>query len=276
MVLPLRGDQRLCALRDRLRRLSPPLWAAVTVLALFLSACQIRQEIRFNPDGSGTASVTVGISKTCWPPGAEIRCSERAERLLAGEGPVANAEKKAERLPFDVRIEPFEGNYGNETGYTLSFDFASPEDLQQKLATDPTTGRSQTSALVFSGMTFEPNGDGGFTFTAEVSPVAGLVPGSYSPDAPDSIPLAVVLPGMGVGEHNADVAEDAEGGTRFRWNFEPTEEWPAQLTASTCSRGACGSSPLIPAAVAAGLVVVVLALGALLRRRGGATPLLRR
>jgi len=238
------------------------------VLALLLSACQIRQAVRFNRDGSGTASVTVGISKTCTPGSS---CSERAERLLGGEGPVANAEADAKSLPFDVRIEPFEGNYGNETGYTLSLDFASLEDLQQKLATDPATGRSQTSALEFSRMAFEPNGEGGFTFTAEVSPVAGLVPGSYSPDAPDSIPFAVVLPGMGAGEHNADAVEDAEGSTRFQWNLQPTEDWPVQLKASTCPSGACGSSLRIPAAVAAGVVLVALVAVVAMRRRRAET-----
>jgi hypothetical protein len=85
-------------------------------------------------------------------------CSARAQRLLRREGPVANAKADAEGLPFDVRIEPFERGFvppdnQPQTGCTLSFDFASLEDLAQKLAT-------QTSALELSGMMFERNGKG--------------------------------------------------------------------------------------------------------------------
>jgi hypothetical protein len=57
--------------RQRLRRPSLLCWPIVVVLALLLSACQLRQETRFNPDGSGTATATVGIDKTCESPDEE-------------------------------------------------------------------------------------------------------------------------------------------------------------------------------------------------------------
>jgi len=274
------------AASDRLHRVTRRLWPAVAVLPLLLSACEIRQEIRFNPDGSGTASVTVGIDKTCQLP--DSVCSERAQRLVGGEGPVANAKADAENLPFRVRIEPFERGFvppDNQplSGYTLSFDFAGLEDLEQKVAPGPAT---QTSALDFRGMTLEPNGQGGFTFTAEVSPAAHLAWGSPEMQGGPDLQLAVVLPGAGKGEHSADIAGDVEGGIRFQWNFEAIEgggeEWPAQLQASTCSRGACpGTSPLIGAPpsrlrilVVAAIAVAVAAvvLFVLMLRKSGRRP----
>jgi hypothetical protein len=246
--------------QDRLRRLSPPLWATAAVITLFLSACGIQQEIRFNADGSGTASIMVTIPKECTPPA----CPEEAKRLLGGEGPFAQAKANAESLPFDVRVvDPFESS-SSETGYTLSFDFASVEDLEQKLAPDPTSGRSQTSAIEISGITFEANGDGGFTFTAEsVEPT--------SPNLP-AVLLDIVLPG-GEGEHNAVFARGAQGGTRFGWQIsEPPLVPGQQLQASTCSRGSCpgsstlGSSTLIVGGWAVAIMVAVV-FAFMLRRR---------
>jgi len=200
--------------RDRLRRLSPPLWPAVAMLALLLSACQVRQEIRFNRDGSGTASVTVGIDRDCQPLGTNQACSDRLERLLGGEGPVVNAQALAESLSFDVRIEPFESGPPEsavpEIGYIQAFDFASLEDLEQKMRPDPTTGESQTDAFDIRGMTFEPNSAGGFAFTAKIS-----VPEGGPSTSSDKVAFAVVIPGE-EGEHNADVAEEDESTTRFQ------------------------------------------------------------
>jgi len=91
-----------------------------------------------------------------------VGCESLAQRLLSGEGPVANAETNAESLPINVRVEPFESGIPQsapETGYTPSFDFASLEDLEQKLAPESATGNSQTSAFEIAGMTFAPNGD---------------------------------------------------------------------------------------------------------------------
>jgi len=246
--------------QGRLRRRSAPLWAGAAMVALLLSACQIRQEIRFNADGSGTARVTVEIDKNCRPLGT-VDCDEKAQRLLGGEGPVAQAKADTESLPFDVRVEPFESP--TETGYTLSFDFASLEDLEQKLAPDPSTGRSQTSALEFSRMTLEANGDGGFTFTAETE---GSVLGG--------VPFAIVLPGA-EGKHNADVAAGAEGGTRFQWHIGGyvAGESTKQLQASTCSRDSCpGSSTPILVVVALAVMVAAVVAFLRMRKRGGRRP----
>lgn len=245
------------------------LWVGGALLALLLSACGIRQQIRLNRDGSGGASITVAIDKDCRPLGT-LDCSERAQALLSGEGPVAHAEADAETLPFDVRIEPFEVSDPRETGYTLSFDFANLEDLDAKLAPDPTTGRSQTSAFEIHDTTFEPNDTGGFTFMADVSPMAYLVP--PSPDQP-GLSLAVVLPGIEADERNASVedaqpgvrnagvVEDARGGVRFVWNFDPgdpDQKWPVRIRASTCSEEACSSPSRVPFTLAAGLMVAAL------------------
>lgn len=234
-----------------LRRRSPPLWAAA-VLALLISACRIEQEIRFNADGSGTASVTVGIEEQCLT--GPMECSEKAKRLLGGEGPVAQAKADAESLPFDVRVVPFDRP--GESGYTLSFDFSSLEDLEQKLAPDPATGRSQTSAFDFSGMTFEANGDGGFTFTA------GSVPSR--PRTVGGAVFTIVLPGA-EGEHNADIAEDTESGTRFQWRHMDVPG--QQLQASTCSPGSCpgSSTPILVGLAVAVMAAAVFAFA--LRRR---------
>jgi len=246
--------------RGRFRRRSALLWAAAAVVALLLSACGIRQEIRFNADGSGTARIIVRIPYVC--PASE--CGQEAKRLLGGEGAFANAAADAERLPFDVRIEPFEGadrtTQTPDTGYTLSFDFASLEDLEQKLAPDPSTGRSQTSALEFSGMTLEANGDGGFTFTAE-----SVVPTSVVPTGPGTpaVSLDIVLPGA-EGKHNAGFVKGAQGGTRFKWTInEPGQP----LQASTCSGDSCPgrSTPIMVVVAVAVLAAVVVAF--VLRRR---------
>lgn len=264
-----RGEVQTRPMKTRppaLSRCAGLAWPAL-VLALLLSACQIRQEIRFNRDGSGTASVTVGIDKNCQPLGTNQACSDRLERLLGGEGPVANAQALAESLPFDVRIEPFESGppeSAPEIGYTLSFDFASLEDLEQKMRPDPTTGESQTDAFDIRGVTFEANGAGGFAFTAEVS-----VPEGGPSSSADKVSFAVVVPGE-EGEHNADVAEEDEGSTRFQWNFEAGEEWTTQLQASTCSRGACpGSSAMILIVVVGVVVIAGVVAFILMRRRNG-------
>jgi hypothetical protein len=244
------------------------------MLALLLSACQVRQEIRFNADGSGTASLTVGIDKDCQPLGG-VGCDPVAQRLLGGEGPVANAETNAESLPFDVRVEPFESGpdgRGPETGYTLSFDFASLEDLEQKLAPESATGNSQTSAFEIVGLAFARNGDGGFTFTAELegATVTTRYDGRaeyYHYDDLQEMSFAIVLPG-GEGEHNADVSESVDGRTRFQWNFEnPGTDPPRQLQASTCSKGACRRWTPIPL-VLAGPVMAAVVFAFVLRRRG--------
>ncbi len=264
---PRKGSAR----RDRLRRLFTSPWPVVAVLALLLSSCQIRQEIRFNADGSGTAIATVGIDKNCPPLGTEKGCSEPAQRLLGGKGPVAHAEASAKSLPFHVRIEPFETGPAfsgpAETGYSLSFDFASIEDLKRKLAPEPPTGQPQTSPFEFSGMTFEANREGGFTFTtkltytAEASAWAGSGGQQGGPKS-----FAVVLPGA-EGENNADVVQRVQGGTRFQWYS------PGQLQASTCSRSPCGGLPPIspPILIGATIAAAVAAVGAfvLVRRRGG-------
>lgn len=242
---------------------------AAAVVALLLSACQIRQEIRFNVDGSGTATLTVGIDQSCQPPSS---CPKRFERLLSGEGPVANAQADAEGLPFDIVIEPFASGPPDspvdETGYTLSFDFTSLEDLEQKLSPDPSTGRSQTSAFPISGVTFEVNEDKGFTFTARVS-----VPGGGPRTSADHLSFAVVLPGR-EGEHNATEADDAGGATRFQWNYEAGQDTTTMLKASTCSSGgsqegkdACGGSSLIPVGLVVTLVAAAVFAFALRRRQ---------
>jgi len=261
------------ALRDRLRRLSPLLWPAVALLALLLSACQVRQEIRFNVDGSGTASITVGIDKDCQPLGA-MGCDPVAQRLLGGEGPVANAEQNAESLPFDVRIEPFESGppeSAPETGYTLSFDFTSLEDLEQKLAPDSATGNSQTSAFEIVGMAFAPNRDGGFTFIAELEGATVTtrherVIDYYHYDDLQEMSFAIVLPG-GEGEHNADASESGDGGTRFQWNFETGTDPPRQLQAATCSKDTCRRWTPIPLVLASAVMAAVV-FAFVLRRRG--------
>lgn len=126
-------------------------------------------------------------------------------------------------------------------------------------------------------MTFEPNGEGGYTFTVEVSPAAHLGWGSAEQGAPD-LRLTVVVPGTGTGEHSADITDEVDGGIRFVWTFEAIEEgeesWPAQLNASTCSRDACprSSTPIliILIVVAAGVVTAaVVVFVTISRKRGG-------
>lgn len=241
------------------------------VFVVLLSSCQLRQEIRFNANGSGTASISVGVDEECLT--GPVECSAQAKGLLGGDGPVAQAEAEAAMLPFDVRVEPFESgppDSPTETGYTLSFDFASLEDLEEKLVS---TGRSRTSAFEFSAMTFAANGDGGFTFTSQtrVSAPHGAENAITS--------FAVVLLGE-EGEHNADAPEPVEGGTRFRWTFEGEElSSTDRLQASTCSGNACRNSTMIPegngtlvTGVVVGVVVVVAVAFVLMHKRGGERP----
>jgi len=107
-------------------------------------------------------------------------------------------------------------------------------------------------------MTFEANGDGGFMFTAETE---GSVLGG--------VPFAIVLPGA-EGKHNADVAEGAEGGTRFQWHIGGyvAGESTKQLQASTCSRGSCpGSSTSILVVVAVAVMFAAVVAFVLMRRQ---------
>lgn len=244
-----------------IRRRRPQGWPAVAVLALLLSACQLRQEIRFEPDGSGTAIATVGIDEDCPPIGQRPKCSPRAQQILGGAGPVANAEAGAESLPFPVRIGAFEkpsdGDVG-ETGFTLSFDFASVPDLERKLAPDRSAGATQTSPFAFDGIMFGKNGEQGYSFATSLSPEA---------PTPLVFTFAVVLPGE-ERESNATDVRRVQGGTRFEWNLRDLRR-PWQLHASTCSRDFCGPPLPIPVLV---LIPIALAVsvGALARRRGKA------
>ena len=253
-------------------------WSAIIALALLLlPSCQLHQEFRFNADGSGVASATLGIDKdVCTPP---RECEERARWLLSGDGPVANARSEVDDLPFAVRIGPAQGLMSHETGYALAFDFESIGDLQQKLARDAMTGESLVSPNRFSELQFRDNGTGGFNFTAEIMP-RRLVSGGWE----DSETFAVVVPGEPA-EHNADVVEQVPGGTRFQWNFgpgvevtyleAPHEPGYVLLKASTCSK--CPSRRYL-LGVVLGLVAVLIlgAVAALLllgrSRRTGPRP----
>jgi hypothetical protein len=223
----------------------------IAVLALLLAACELRQEFRFNPDGSGTASATFAIDKKCALP--KEHCGEQAERLLKGKGPAANAEVDAESLPFDVRIAPYESPNGTETGYTLSFDFASVADLERKLLVDPGS-TSQTTPFGFVDFRMERDPDG-FVFSTKIYPlpeIAGL----------DTVSFAVVIPGE-MRDDNANLTKAVAGGTRFWWDV--TTEEMVGLRASTNWEPASAIWPAIAVAVA--VMLIVVAVVAMRRRR---------
>lgn len=243
--------------RERPRSVSRLAWPVIVVLALLLSACELRQEFSFNPDGSGTATGTFAIDKRCVLPGK--KCGDEAERLLKGEGPVANARADAESLPFDVRIEPYESPDGKETGYTLSFDFASVADLERKLAVDPATDASQTTPFRFGDITMKEDPDG-FVFETVMdlrTHIEGL----------DAVSFAVVLPGA-VRDDNADLVQDDPEGTRFQWDV--TTEKAMNLRASTNWEPASAIWPAVAVAIAVGVAVLgVVAIVVMRRRRRG-------
>jgi hypothetical protein len=237
------------------------LWAAV-VVTVILSSCAVRQEIRFNPDGSGTVSSSVTIDRSCRPYG-NLPCWARAGQLLGGQGPAAQARLETADLPFHVRIVPIESDPLEDSGYTLSFGFESVDDLEKKLIP------AETAPFRITDATFERNAAGGFTFAARVT-LLGYKEMQYDRSQPGNTSFAVVLPGRAVSS-NAGFVESTDGGTRFQWNWAHASGAnhglpPQPLQASTCLAGQC---PLrlgtIFAAGATAAVAVIV--GVLLVRR---------
>jgi len=247
-------------------------WAPIALLAVLLSACRLGQEIRFNADGSGSATGTFLIGEDCLD--KEKTCSPWERRLLRGEGPVANATADADSLPFDVRIGPLPVADAEHVGYTLSFDFASAEDLRDKLAphgdfpAHVSTHRrdpSLTSPFTFYAMALDREGRR-LTFSASTA----LTPCEVGVD---DASFAIVLPGERIGPTTADVVERVDGGTRFKWNMAGSEEreW---IQASTVPEESAATWP--PFAIAGGAAALGVAIAGVVlaraRRRSLTTP----
>lgn len=248
----------------------------LSVLALLLTACGLRQEITFNADGSGTASGSFAIDEDCASP--RRKCSPWAEWLLKGEGPVVNATAAAASLPFPVRIGTLEDAEDGQIGYTLSFDFESVEDLERKLVPEADTpvesathqGRtvSQTSPFTFDSITLARE-EGRIVFSA----LAHLSPCGIGVDPASS--FAVVLPGS-PGENDADIVREVSGGTRFVWYMATEKPVGMEASALVPSR----SAAWVSFSTAGGAAVLVAGLTALIltivRRRArtwtSATP----
>src|SRR5688572_30519091 len=118
------------------------LLVALAVVAMAMSGCKIRQTVVFNDDGSGTFSYLVGIEKDVLDD-------------LGVDDPYERVRQQVEEGDFPVELERFED--GELTGFRLSFEFESVEDLKDKLNVGETA--SDNGQQTIQELTVTQNGD---------------------------------------------------------------------------------------------------------------------
>ena len=223
---------------------------ALGIVAIVLSGCEVRQGIEFNEDGSGTFTYLVGLDK------------DILDDLGVGS-PYERVKEQVEERDFPVELEPYETS--DLSGFRLSFEFESVDDLKEKLS----VGEDQEGQQTIQELDLEM-GDGGWELTGAVG-APGLGSGEGMPiDVSEleerlDMQFSISMPGA-LGDSNADtVTEDEEKGTTtFVWILTPGRSGEV-IEAST----ALPSAFPILLVVGAGLGVLLFgaAVWMLMRRR---------
>lgn len=271
---------------------------ALGLLALALTACELRAEINVNPSGSGSMGFEFGIEKSLLQaiPGA------------AGQDPFAQATKDLGNDPVAWKVERFDK--GGLAGIRATFQFSDIADLLRKAEALNQSGSSQGPG--FKGLVLGKTASG-WEFRAhaeapDMGSLGGSLGGSFGGQSPPTMPtmppmptgfpgmptipsmptaipsmpsfdpgamlgnafdlqFRVTLPGKAAA-NNADTVERHGGSTTFVWKVGGRMS-AGELSATTTGFGG-GGFPVVP--VAAGAGVVALGAAALVLRHRAQAP----
>jgi hypothetical protein len=232
----------------------------IAVLALALSACELRAEISVNQDGSGTFGMVFAV-------GPEMREMLKQPGLGGGD-PFAELRSDLADDPVAWTVEDYKE--GALEGVRATFEFSSPQDLREKVIAMSEDPQSESALSEFS---LERSGEG-WSFRGIASDAESeLGGGGDSPFQIDQlaslvkVQFRVTLPGRSV-ENNADEVETGGGKTAFIWKPSLTDRGISMIASTKPGGGS--SLPLLPIAAVIGVLGVG---GALFARRRKASPL---
>ena len=209
-------------------------------LTMFLTVGCIRYELGIvvNADGSGSLNVLAAIADEF----AQM-ADMSADDLLDANGVIPNASVAAY-------------NEDGFTGMTMTVAFASIEEMQALLEWTDTES-------IASNLDVEPDGDGGWRFSATLDPASDAPGGAQPPAALLDGAWArvrVEMPGA-IAEHNADRIDAGA----FVWDLDFTSRGPREMTAQTT--GSAGGPVTSIAIIAIIATLSVVAAGAIIGRR---------
>jgi len=207
---------------------------ALAVIALSLSACELRAEIAVNDDGSGTVGMVFAV---------EPQMLQFFDQAGLGGDPFA--ELRADLADDPVAWEVDEFTEGALKGIRATFPFASVEDLLDKMTALDGSGDGEGALKDF---TIEHQG-GGWVFSGRSADAQEELSNGQIPIPVEQlasmlkVQFRVTLPGKAA-SHNADGVSSSGGRTTFVWKPSVTSK-AVELRAATTPAGA--SSPVLPA-----------------------------
>lgn len=230
---------------------------AVALLALALSACELRAEIAVNENGSGTLGVTFAVEP-----------ETLALFNLGGAGdPFAEMKADFADDPVTWTVQDF--TEGKLKGIRATFPFSSIDDLREKSRLLDSGGNSDAG---FEDFTLERRGEGWVFEGRSTDTQSALSGGGQVPIPPEqleklvNIQLRSTLPGK-ASTHNANQVTASGGRTTFIWKPKFSAK-SIDLRAQTMP-GDGSSLPVLPVALGLGGLGAV---GAVLALRRKAAP----
>ena len=228
---------------------------ALGIAAIVLSGCEVRQNVEFNEDGSGTFTYLVGIEKDILDD-------------LGVDDPYEGVKQQVDDENFPVELDRYETS--DLRGFRLSFEFTSLDDLKKKLSGGE---EGQEGQQTIQEMKLE-RGDDLWDLTGAVgSPNLGS--GNDMPiDVSEleerlEMEFSIVMPGA-LKDSNADSVRENGDSTTFVWALAPGQ---SGREISAVTDVGSGSFPVL-LVVGAGLSALVIgaALWLLIRRRLAPVP----
>jgi hypothetical protein len=226
------------------------LLVALAIVAIAMPGCKIRQTVAFNDDGSGTFTYLVGIEKDVLDD-------------LGVDDPYERVRQQVEERDFPVELERYET--ADLTGFRLSFEFESVEDLKDKLnvGENPSGNGQQTIQEIalemgndgwdLSGAVGAPSLDSGEDLPIDVSELEERLDMEFS----------ITMPGE-PGDSNADDVQPEEDSTTFVWALAPGQSG-SEIAAATKLPESFPVLLVVGAGLAALMIAVVI--WVLIRRR---------
>ncbi|MEA2516800.1 MAG: hypothetical protein QOG16_638 [Actinomycetota bacterium] len=224
------------------------LFVALAIAALVLSGCKIEQGIAFNEDGSGSFTYLVGIDKGILAD-------------LGVESPYEGVKQQVEEKGFPVELERYETP--DLSGFRLSFEFTTVDDLVEKLKGEEGQAGQQT----IQELDLE-QGDDGWKLTGAVG-APNLGAGAEMPidvsELEDRLDMefSVSMPGA-PRDTNADSVREEEDATTFVWTLTPGQSG-REISATTELPGSFPTA--LVAGAGLGSLVIAAVIWLLVRRK---------
>ncbi|MGH2727880.1 MAG: LppM family (lipo)protein, partial [Actinomycetota bacterium] len=184
----------------------------LAVMALALSACELRAEIAINEDGSGTVGMVFAV---------EPQMLQFFNQTGLGADPFAELRSDLADDPVAWEVDEF--NEGSLNGIRAVFSFASVDDLIDKMAALDGSGGGEGALKDFTiarrgnGWVFE-----GRSADAQEELSNGQIPIPLDQLATMvKVQFRVTLPGKAA-SHNADEVTSSGGRTTFIWKPDIT------------------------------------------------------